>query len=176
MTNKPITSLGVTLPELMTTVCIASILAFVAVPSFMDMITNNRTTAITNQLVTGLAYAKSEAIKRGQQVTIRHKGAAARVWEQGWDIFNDSNKDGAMNGSDELLRTYEALPEGYTLRTGSNFGSWFAYAATGITRGATGFANDTFSLCDNTKQNKRSRSIIIKMGRARTDTGKAKCQ
>jgi type IV fimbrial biogenesis protein FimT len=95
MTNKPTMSLGVTLPELMTTVCITSILAFVAVPSFMELIMSNRTTAIANQLVTGLAYAKSEAIKRGQQVTIRHKGTTARVWEEGWDIFSDSNGDGA---------------------------------------------------------------------------------
>lgn len=175
MNNKPIMSLGVTLPELMTTVCIASVLIFVAVPNFMDMITSNRATSIANQLVTALAYARSEAIKRGQQVTIRHKGAAARVWEQGWDVFNDSNKDGVKNGSDMLLKTYEALPEGYTLRTGGNFASWVAYAATGTTRGGTGFANDTFNLCNDSKSKTQSRAIIIKMGRVRTETGKAKC-
>ena len=176
MYNKPITSLAVTLPELMTTVCVSSVLAAVAVPNFVTMITENRTTSIANQLVTALAYTRSEAIKRGHQVTMKHKGAAERVWEQGWDVFTDGNGNGVLDMSDELLKTYEALPEGYTLRTGSNFASWIAYSATGNSYGATGFANDTFSLCDSSRDDKRSRAIKIKMGRVRTETGKATCQ
>ena len=176
MHNKPITSLGVTLPELMTTVCISGILASVAIPGFKDIITSNRSTSIANQLVTALNYARSEAIKRGLQVTIKHKDATPREWEKGWDIFTDSNSNGTIDMSDQLLKTYEALPEGYTLRTGGNFASWVAYTATGISRGATGFANDTFSLCDGSRESKQSRIIIIKMGRVRTETGKAQCQ
>ena len=115
MHNKPITSLGVTLPELMTTVCISGILASVAIPGFKDIITSNRSTSIANQLVTALNYARSEAIKRGLQVTIKHKDATPREWEKGWDIFTDSNSNGTIDMSDQLLKTYEALPEGYTI-------------------------------------------------------------
>jgi type IV fimbrial biogenesis protein FimT len=176
MPNKPITSPGLTLPELVITVCISGILVSVAIPSFMNVITNNRTAAIANQLITALAYARSEAIKRGLQITIKHKGTALKVWENGWDIFTDTNGDGMMNGSDELLKTYEALPDSYTLRTGGNYASWVAYAATGVSRGATGFANDTFSLCDSSRLKAQSRAIIIKMGRVRTETGTVKCQ
>ena len=175
MYNKPITSLAVTLPELMATVCVSGVLAAVAIPSFMNMITENRTTSIANQLVTALAYTRSEAIKRGQQVTMKHKGTTERVWEQGWDIFTDSNGNGVMDLSDELLITYDALPEGYTLRTGGNFASWVAYSASGGTYGASGFANDTFSLCDSSRKKKQSRSIIIKMGRARSQIGAKAC-
>jgi type IV fimbrial biogenesis protein FimT len=176
MPYKPITSLGLTLPELVMTVCISVILAGIAIPSFIDVITNNRTATIANQLITALAYARSEAIKRGSQVTIKHKGTTARVWDDGWDVFTDSNRNGKIDMSDELLKTYDALPEGYTLRTGGNYASWVAYAATGVSRGATGFANDTFSLCDSSRDTNKSRAIIIKMGRARTETGAAKCQ
>jgi type IV fimbrial biogenesis protein FimT len=176
MQYKPITSLGLTLPELVITVCISGILAGIAIPSFMNVITENRTTTITNQLITALAYARSEAIKRGLQVTVKHKGTALKVWENGWDIFTDGNSNGTIDMSDELLKTYEALPEGYTLRTGSNFAKWVAYAATGLSRGASGFANDTFSLCDGSRKSKQSRSIIIRMGRVRTVAGKASCQ
>ena len=175
--HKPLISLGVTLPELMITVCISGILAGIAIPSFIDVIKNNRTTTIANQLVTALAYARSEAINRGLQVTIKHKGATARVWERGWDIFTDGNRDGTMNGSDVLLRTYEALPEGYSLRTGGNYASWVAYLAMGNSRGSSGLANGTFTLCDSSRNNKQSRGIIINnVGRVRTETGKGRCQ
>lgn len=176
MPIKPTISLGLTLPEVVTTVCISGILAGIAIPNFMNLITNNRTATIANQLVTALAFARSEAIKRGLPVTIKHKGTEPKVWEYGWDIFTDSNSNGTIDMSDQLLKTYEALPEGYTLRTGGNFAKWVAYTATGVSRGGTGFANDTFSLCDSSRLKTQSRAIIIKMGRVRTETGSAKCQ
>ena len=83
MVNKPITSLGLTLVELVATVCIAGVLAAVAIPNFMNVITNNRTTSVANQLVAALAYTRSEAIKRGLQVTMKHKDITARVWDNG---------------------------------------------------------------------------------------------
>lgn len=176
MHNKPITNLGVTLPELMTTVCISGILASVAVPGFKNVITESRTASIANQLVAALNYTRSEAIKRGQQVTIKHKGTTTRVWEDGWDIFTDANGDGAMNNADELLKTYETLPEGYTLRTGGTYASWVAYVATGNSRGSSGFANDRFMLCDGSRDTRQSRPTIInKVGRVRTEKGTATC-
>jgi type IV fimbrial biogenesis protein FimT len=176
MVNKLMVSLGLTLAELLGTVCIVGILTAVAIPSFMDVITNNRTTGIANQLVSALAYTRSEAIKRGQQVTMKHKGSTARVWDNGWDIFTDNNGDGVMDVSDELLKTYETLPEGHTLRTGGNYASWLAFLATGNIR-ASGLANDTFRLCDRSRDTTQSRAIKInKAGRVRTETGTAtKC-
>jgi type IV fimbrial biogenesis protein FimT len=174
MYNKPNTSLAVTLPELMTTVCVSGVLAAVAVPNFVSMITENQTTNIANQLVTALAYTRSEAIKRGYQVTMKHKGATERVWEQGWDIFTDRNGNGVMDTTDELLMTYENLPQGYTLRSGGNYSRWVAYLGSGRVKSTSGFINDTFDLCDSSKEEKQSRSIIVKMGRVRTEKGKVK--
>jgi type IV fimbrial biogenesis protein FimT len=175
MPNKPITSLGVTLPELMTTVCVSGFLAAVAVPGFKDIITSNRTTSIANQLVTALNYTRSEAVKRGLQVTIRHKGAEESVWEDGWDIFTDSNGDGTMNDADVLLHTYDSLPKGHTLRTGGTYIQWMAYLPNGRSDGAK-LGHDTFRLCDSSKDIKRSRAIIInRVGRVRTQVGTEKC-
>jgi type IV fimbrial biogenesis protein FimT len=176
MFSKPTTNLGLTLPELLSTVCVSGVLMALAIPSFKDVITNNRSVSIANQLVTVLNYARSEAIKRGLSVTVKHKGTTPRVWDNGWDIFTDSNGDGTINMDDELLKTYEALPQSHTLRTGGNFASWVAYTAIGMTRGGTGFANDTFTLCDSSRESRWSREIIIKMGRVRTQTGNATCQ
>ncbi len=175
MRNKPMISLGFTLQELMMTVCIGAVVMGLAVPSFKKLITDSRTTAAANELVVALAYARSEAIKRGKQVTVKHKGETNRVWREGWEIFTDNNGDGTLNTMDELLKTNDALPEGYTLSTGANYAKWVAYEATGLSHGNSGLANDTFRLCDNSKDKKRSRAIIVKMGRVRTEVGTTTC-
>lgn len=175
MTSMPITSFGVTLPELLTTVCISGVLTAVAVPGFKEIIIDNQKTSISNQLVTALNYTRSEAVKRGQQVTLKHKGTAPSEWDNGWEVFADLNGDGLMNSPDELLRTFDALPVGYTLRTGGNYVNWVAYLANGSSRGLR-LGNDTFRLCDSSNDKKQSRSIIInRVGRARVQKGTKVC-
>ena len=61
---------GFTLLELMVTVAVAAILATVAVPGFRDLIQNNRVTTQTNELVTALNFARTEAVKRGRPVDV----------------------------------------------------------------------------------------------------------
>lgn len=63
--NKPNKGHGFTLIELMVTVTIAVILITLAAPAFTDMIRNNRMTAQANDLLSILAYTRSEAVKRG---------------------------------------------------------------------------------------------------------------
>jgi type IV fimbrial biogenesis protein FimT len=175
MYNKSTINLGLTLPELMITVCISGIIASVAIPSFMKVIMNNRATSIANDLVSALAYSRSEAIKRGLQVTIKHKGNAARVWDQGWDIFTDNNGDGILNMSDELLQAHEIFHEAYTLRTGATFAYWVAYLPTGYSDGAR-LGHDSFRLCDRSRDVSISHAIIInKTGRARVQMGTTIC-
>ncbi len=93
MKNQPAHSSGFTLIELMITIIIAAILFSIAIPSFTDTIAANRLTTSANELVTALNLARSEAIKRGMQVTIRNKGAATQ-WESGWDVFVDIDGNG----------------------------------------------------------------------------------
>jgi type IV fimbrial biogenesis protein FimT len=174
MNNAHKRSHAVTLLELMATISIAGTLLAIAIPSFMGVITNNRTTSIANQLVSAIAYARTEAIKRGTPVAIRHKGETASVWDDGWDIFTDANGDGTMNMADELLKTYEALPDSHTLRTGISYAYWMAYKADGNSDGAK-LGHDTFRLCDSSSDTNKSRSIIFnKTGRVRIKVGTPK--
>lgn len=62
---KPTAQFGFTLIELVITVSIAAIVLAAAIPSFREIIQNNRITAQANELVTAFNLARSEAIKRG---------------------------------------------------------------------------------------------------------------
>jgi type IV fimbrial biogenesis protein FimT len=173
---------GFTLPELMITIVIAGILVGIAIPSFTSTIASNRLTTYANELVTALNLARSEAVKRGVQVTIRRKGTTSAQWESGWDLFVDNNANNTFedNGNaplcepseDCLLRTYDALPSGYTLRTGSShYKDYAAYLSSGL--GVSG--NDAFRLCNGTDIT-ASRSITMSfIGRARVSTGTPSC-
>jgi len=182
MHNLPEHSSGYTLMELMVTVAIAGILLGVAIPSFTSIISSNRLTTYANELVAALNLARSEAIKRGVQVTVRNKGASTH-WESGWNVFVDSDGSNAFNddgdatlcelGEDCLLRTYGALSIGYTLTTGgSAYKDYAAYLSSGTSKSVAG---DTFRLCNGT-DNTASRAIIINaVGSVRVSTGTASC-
>ena len=72
---------GFTLVELMVTLTVAAILAVTAVPSFNSYILNQGVRSTSFELVSALAYARSEAIKRNQPVTLQ---AEAGDWLNGW--------------------------------------------------------------------------------------------
>lgn len=144
---------GFTLIELMVAVAISAIVLGFAVPSFANLIKLNRLATLTNTMVTTLGLARSEAIKRGRVVSVRRLSGTSNVWEQGWIMFVDTDGDGVGDengngsyydsGDEKVIRQYEALPAGYSLRTAGNFASSVRFLPTGLV--ASG--NDTFALC-----------------------------
>lgn len=74
---------GFTLIEMMITLAIAAILLTLAAPSFGDLILNQRIKAASFDLMSTLTYARSEAIKRGANVSITPAGGD---WKNGWTI------------------------------------------------------------------------------------------
>ena len=73
-------SAGFTLVELLITLVILAILVTIGVPSFADIIRNNRVTAQSNELLALLWVARSEAVKRKEDVTV----AIIRPVSGGW--------------------------------------------------------------------------------------------
>ena len=161
---------GFTLLELMVTVAIPGILVGVAIPSFTSIISSTRLTTAANELITALNYARSEAIKRGVIVYVHQKSATAHSWEGGWEVLVDSDSSNTYNVADTLLRTYSALPSGYTLRTVSH--TFTGYFPSGLGSRA---ADVVFNLCNGT-DTATSRTITINVvGRAQVSTGTVSC-
>ncbi|MCL4756733.1 MAG: GspH/FimT family pseudopilin [Rhodocyclaceae bacterium] len=69
----------------MITVTILAILLGIGVPSFLEFIRNNRVSTQVNELATALNLARSEALKRGQTVTIQATDGLDLT--NGWCVF-----------------------------------------------------------------------------------------
>jgi type IV fimbrial biogenesis protein FimT len=145
---------GFTLIELMVAVSVAAVLLGLGVPAFRQTLISNRLTASANEFMAALNYARSEAIRRGVSVTVRKSGSQ---WENGYFAFVDCDGDGTQDkdSCEETLRTWPALPEGYTLRPNNNFDNYLRYDPQGA-------ANNigTFALCYQEKR-EGAKAIVI---------------
>lgn len=96
---------GITLIEMMVVVAILAILVALAAPNLTEIVIRNRLDTATNELMTTLNLARSEAIRRGVPVSVRRDPAApSYVWERGWEIFVDGNSNGNLDAGEELIR------------------------------------------------------------------------
>jgi type IV fimbrial biogenesis protein FimT len=68
---------GFTLIELMIVVAVVAVILTLAAPSFRDMILMQRLRGINAQLVTDIAFARSEAVSRGALVRVHFRTNAA---------------------------------------------------------------------------------------------------
>lgn len=155
---------GVTLIELLVTLAVAVILMTIAVPSFQDAIVRNRLTTSTNDFVGTINYARAEAIKRGQSVTIckSSTGSACTTtgsqWENGWIVFVDADADGSLDSGETIIRTWPALPSLYTLRPNNNFTNFLRYDGRGAANNIGSFA-----ICHNSTESGAKVIVITRL-------------
>lgn len=101
-------SRGFTLYELMVALAVASIIISFGVPGFQSYIQNSRSVTHTNDLVTALNLARSEATRRGAPIDICASTDAATCsgnndWSTGWI---------ARTAAGEVIRAWPARSGG----------------------------------------------------------------
>ena len=118
---------GYTIVELFFTMAVFALIAGLAVPSFTEFIRNNNLAAGTNDFLSAINLAKSEAVTRNQRVLICKRTSAdacatggAGTWQDGWVVFVDSDRDNALDAGEEI-RFFDELNAAQTLTSGSTF-------------------------------------------------------
>ena len=94
---------GFTLVELLITIVVISVLLATGVPAFLDFIKNNRLTAQTNELVSAIQLARSEAVKRGTNTIVcaSSNGTSCSDNKDDWDKVVSGEFENAMNNQDK---------------------------------------------------------------------------
>ena len=102
---------GFTLVEMLITVALVAILLTIGIPSFRYVTNSNRIAAEINGLLGDMQFARSEAVKEGQPVTVcvsaggtACDGVNVNTWQNGWIVFSDANANAAVDAGDVILR------------------------------------------------------------------------
>lgn len=109
---------GFTLLELMITLSVAAILLTIALPSFRGLMHRSQVSSASNELLGSLAYARTEAVNRGQLVSMCASTdytscSGSTAYEPGWIVYTypaaaASVGKAYVDGTDLLLRSTTA--------------------------------------------------------------------
>jgi type IV fimbrial biogenesis protein FimT len=163
---------GFSLIELLVVMAVAAVLLGIGVPNMQQFIVSSRLSSTSNEFFTALNVARSEAVRRGVQVTLITNGAAnSRDWTSGWSMFVDTNRNGALDAGEEVLRVGAGLESPMTMFGSTNFGTSVGFDSTGRLTSGGG----SFVICHGPNLvdagQARSRAVILNSaGRARLAT------
>lgn len=118
---------GFTLIELMVSLVVVGILLLVAVPNFGNFVAQSRVDSVKNKLVSSIALARSEAIKRGVAVAVCRKNpdpaltcvgtavVGSKDWSDGWLVFLDED-DNQTAAANEIIKVYADIDDTSTIQ------------------------------------------------------------
>jgi len=166
MARPPVRISGLTLPELLVSLSVTSIMALAALNLLPAFIHSNRMTGEVNRFVVALQLARSEAVKRGRRLVLcpqtqqRICGSSAD-WENGWLLFASENRE---READEPLILAAPPLAGFIKMHSGNHRKRIVYQPDG----SSGGTNSSFTFCDKRRLAKPRVICLSNSGRPRT--------
>ncbi|MDH3888842.1 MAG: GspH/FimT family protein [Gammaproteobacteria bacterium] len=156
---------GLTLPELIVSLSIISVLSSSGLSGLQTFIQENRMAAEINQFVTVLHLARSEAVKHGQRVLLCPSSDSlncgnSKEWVNGWILF--ASEDREHDHDEQLLQTGSPISAGIRM-TSSNYRKRIVYQPDGNSPGT----NTSFTFCDTRRRVKPRVICLSNTGRPR---------
>ena len=170
---------GFTLIELLVIVSLGMIILSFGVPSFTSFIKNGRLTTHTNNLVSDINFARSEAVSRGETVILCRStnassenpvcGGTANNWTTGWLVFVSGDANTTYDeASDTLIRATSKTPGSVVIKSNSTSNANLIYKADGAIDMGGGTA--AFAICDERGEGFGNQLQISPTGRPRLIT------
>jgi len=131
---------GVTLLEMLVVMGIVGILLAIAIPSYQYVTNSNRIAGEGNALLGDLQFARAEAIKEGQWVSVCVSsngtscltGATNTSWNNGWIVFSDTNGNGSVDVATDVVLRVQAPFTGSDTFTANNSISFVTFNREGF--------------------------------------------
>jgi type IV fimbrial biogenesis protein FimT len=157
---------GYTLTELLVVTAIVAILLAIGVPSYRYVTNSYRMSGEVNGLLGDLQFARGEAIKEGQTVTVcvSRDGANCDVgsttWQEGWIVFQDPTNIGTVDPGETVLRAQSAFNGTDTFNANNGVTS-VTFNREGFATAAGGFPSATVTLHDQTASAAWTRCLYV---------------
>lgn len=168
---------GFTLVELLVGLGIGAILLAIALPGYAYLVKANRLAAVTNDLMTALQLARSEAVKRAIRVTVCKTADAENpapacdtgaAWHEGWLVFVDGGARGVVDVNDQVLRVQPGSHRTVSITANATYSHYISYRPDGTSQGSGGLPNGTLQIC---ADGDRRDIVINHTGRPRLQSG-----
>lgn len=112
---------GFTLLEMLAAVAVMATALVLAVPSLREFAQRNQMTTVRSAFMSSLAFARTEAARRGVAVFVAAApgGPRGNEYAHGWDVVADRDGDGSYGPADTpAVQRHGALPDGVILHGG----------------------------------------------------------
>lgn len=107
---------GFSLPELLTVLGIAAILAALALPNMGAVLRAQQLKVAVNDLFGSIGLTRAQALARNSRVQLAPRDPLGTDWTRGWTVFVDHDGDGMPGPGDEIVSDHAALPDGIAIR------------------------------------------------------------
>ena len=160
---------GFSLIELMVTIAVAGVLTAVAAPSVTKLFKANRVQSEASSFVGDLMMARTEAVKRGQNVSacVSSDGSTClttNTWQSGWIVFSDPAAGCAgVTNTTPVLRVRKAFAGSDTFIASSASSTCVTFNREGFTSNL-GTATVTFTLHTSDTLAVATRCVTVDLG------------